>query len=75
MNPWTKLDGYKTTIGTVCLLTGTVLSQVVSGVWHYNPWWMPQTIETLSWVGIVFGGTGLGHKAIKANKKKLKRLR
>jgi len=65
MNPWTWLDGKKVVIGTVALLFGAVLEQVVVGIWGVDLPWIPKATQTADWVGMVFGGVGLTHKIIK----------
>ncbi len=65
MKVWTWLNGKKTGIGTAAFIAACVLTEVVVGIWHADFHWINPTIETLNWVGMIFGGTGLAHKAFK----------
>lgn len=65
---WKLLDGYKTTIGAVILFIVAFLSQVVIGIWDYNPEWMQKVIDTFSWIGGVITAGGLAHKSYKSIK-------
>lgn len=53
---WTFLDGKKTTIGTICLITATYLPQHTTGY------------IILSIAGQLFGGVGVAAKLNKADK-------
>jgi hypothetical protein len=59
---WKQLNGSKTIIGTCILMASAVCTQVVVGFWAFEPEWMTPVVQTLDWVGIALGGTGLGHK-------------
>lgn len=64
-NIFTWLNGKKTTIGAILLFAAVFCGEVIVGIWHYNPDWMPKLIETLNWVGMPLTGAGLIHKGIK----------
>lgn len=63
---WQSLDGYKTLIGSIALTIATFCTEVLIGIWAVEWPWLPGTISTLNWVGLIFGGTGLIHKGAKA---------
>lgn len=65
MKFWNWLNGKKTNIGTAAFIAACVLNEVVKGIWNVDAGWINPTIETLNWAGMVFGGTGLAHKALK----------
>lgn len=62
-------SGKKTLIGATLLLASAFATQVLIGIWGYDPWWMGNTILTLDWVGIVVTGGGFAHKGVKARAK------
>lgn len=62
---WQALQGKKTTIGAVVLFTGTILTQVIVGIWHVEGEWVEPTIKTIDWVGMAITGVGLIHKSVK----------
>ena len=63
---WSFLDGKKTSIGTIAFIAACMLNEVVKGIWHVDVFWLDPSIETLNWVGVAFGGTGLAHKLSKS---------
>lgn len=63
------LDGKKTYIATGALWIAAFLSEVVVGIWDFDPEWMNNVIQTLNWVGGLTGAIGVGHKAIKSSNK------
>ena len=65
MKIWDYLNGKKTAIGTAAFIAACLLNEVVKGIWGVDAAWINPAIETLNWVGMVFGGTGLVHKGIK----------
>ena len=58
------LSGKKTNIATGCLIIATALSQVVIGIWGFNPQWMQPLIDTLQWGGAALGTWGLADKGM-----------
>ena len=62
---WKWLSGKKSTIGTILLIAGAILEQVVASIWGIRTEFLYKLIETLDWVGMVLGGVGLAHKAVK----------
>lgn len=66
MNILDFFNGKKTLIGGILLFGGTVLEQVIVGIWGISGDWVQPTIQTLDWVGMVVFGVGGGHKIIKA---------
>lgn len=65
MKIWNYLNGKKTSIGTAAFIAACVMNEVVKGIWHVEHPFIDPSIETLNWVGMVFGGIGLTHKAMK----------
>lgn len=63
---WEFLNGNKTNIAAVVLVISVFLSEVIVGIWGYDPDWMGNTIRTLDWFGMILGGVGLTHKGVKA---------
>lgn len=64
---WDKLSGYKTILAGVL---GTLLAfsnEVLVGIWHVAWPWLPQMNDTLAWITMALGVTGLVHKAVKAS--------
>ena len=62
---WNWLSGKKTIIGATLLLASAFATQVVIGIWDFDPDWMPRMVETLDWIGGVITAGGLVHKAAK----------
>lgn len=60
---WQKLDGLKTTIGTVAFLGYMFCEDFLGGVWQVEI--DPRITESLKWVGVLFGSVGSIHKIIK----------
>lgn len=58
-------DGKKTIIAAALLTLAAFLDQVVVGIWGSTATWVPMAIQTLEWVGMILGGVGLAHKAVK----------
>jgi len=63
---WEYFNGKKTLIAAGVLILSVFLSEVIVGIWGFNPDWMGNLIRTLDWFGMVFGGAGLTHKGFKA---------
>lgn len=61
------LDGKKTVIAAVILTLTAFLDQVLVGIWGVSWAWVPNAIATGEWIGMILGGAGLVHKAVKAN--------
>lgn len=61
-------DGKKTIIAAALLTVSAFITQILLGVWHVEWPWLPNVVTTLEWVGMILGGTGLAHKAFKANR-------
>jgi len=61
---WEFLNGKKTSIGATLLLIALVLAKL-SEIWGIQADWIPRLVETLQWIGGLFSGTGLAHKAVK----------
>jgi len=66
-NLWKYFDGRKTVIGTCMLCAQAFSDQVLMGIWEVGAesWAMLNTTDTLAWLGMAFGGVGLGHKIVK----------
>lgn len=64
-NLWLWLDGKKTNIGAMCLLLVTFITQVVIGIWKYDPLWIDNAAQTLSWIGGALVSAGMGHQLVK----------
>lgn len=62
---WEWWNGKKTLVGSVLLLASAFCTQVLVGIWEWNPWWMDKTVLTLDWVGMIVTGGGLAHKGVK----------
>lgn len=62
---WDALNGNKTTIGACILFIGTIITQVVVGIWHVEGSWVTPTIQTIDWIGMTITGVGIIHKAVK----------
>ena len=62
-------DGKKTIIGTVLLIGGAILTEVVMGIWGIDTAEVRNSASTANWFGLVMGGTGLTHKAVKKARK------
>lgn len=62
---WAYFSGKKTAIAAFILILSAFLTEVIVGKWHVENTWILPTIETLNWIGMVLGGIGLGHKAVK----------
>lgn len=63
---WEWFNGKKTVIGTLLLLFGAVVEQVLVGMWGVSGSWVGPFIQTCDWFGMLFGGTGLAHKGLKS---------
>lgn len=63
------INGKKTLIAAIIMTLSVILSEVVVGIWGYDPSWMADVIKTLNWIGMLLGSAGIGHKFIKAKKK------
>ena len=61
----TWFNGKKTIIGSVLMTASIILTEVVVGIWMVEGDWIAPTVKTLNWVGMLLGGTGLIHKAMK----------
>lgn len=59
---WDFFNGKKTNLAAGCMIAATFLSQVVVGIWGFNPEWVMPTIKTLEWSGASLGIIGLGDK-------------
>jgi hypothetical protein len=59
-------NGKKTTIAAVLMFLASFLMEVVVGKFGATAAWIQPTVDTLLWFGMVLGGVGLAHKAIKA---------
>lgn len=59
------LNGKKTIIGSILMTTSIVLTEVLVGIWMVEGDWIAPTVKTLNWIGMLLGGTGLIHKAMK----------
>lgn len=68
MSFWEWFDGKKTAIGAVAMVLAKVGQEVMIGVWGLDAMlpWLPQAIETCSWIGAAVTTFGIGHKAVKA---------
>lgn len=64
---WKFLNGKKTGIGAGALMLAVFLSDVVAGTMGVTADWIPKAVAILEWVGVMFGGTGLAHKGVKAS--------
>lgn len=62
MNPWKLLNGRKTIIGSVLLITSAFSDQVLMGIWDVAWSALPQISSTCDWFGMALGGVGLAHK-------------
>lgn len=67
---WDAFNGKKTAIGAFLLTFAFALTQidvqVIQGIWELTtPTWFAPMIKTLEWVGSVFSGVGLIHRAKK----------
>jgi len=62
---WKWLNGKKTIIGATLLLASAFATQVIIGIWEFNPDWMPRMVQTLDWIGGVVTTGGLAHKIAK----------
>lgn len=58
-------NGKKTIIGSIFMTLSIILTEVVVGIWEVEGWWIAPAVKTLSWAGMLMGGTGLIHKAAK----------
>lgn len=63
-------NGKKTAIGTVLLVASTFIDQVLIGFWGLSGTWVAPLMQTLDWLGMALGGTGLAHKVVKFQKAK-----
>lgn len=65
---WNYFNGRKTVIGTCMLCAQAFASQVIIGIWDIGAHnaTMTNTVDTLAWLGMAFGGVGLSHKALKS---------
>ncbi len=64
---WDWFNGKKTVIGTVCLFASAFITQVLIDIWGLDAEPLQHTRETLDWLGLILGGTGLMHKAVKGS--------
>ncbi len=63
---WEYLSGKKTVIGTVLLTGSPAYHQVIEGIWEVGQYWVvTNVLDTADWLGMAFGGVGLGHKWVK----------
>ncbi|MDP8244905.1 MAG: hypothetical protein P9L94_12535 [Candidatus Hinthialibacter antarcticus] len=71
---WSLFNNKKTSIGAVLMLAAMVLQQATD-IWAgtVSPEWMLKLIETLQWLGGLFGGVGLGHKTVKTMRERRKK--
>ncbi len=71
---WSLLNNKKTSIGAALMLAAMVLQQAAD-IWAgpSSPDWILKAIETLQWLGGLFGGVGLGHKTVKSMKHRRKK--
>lgn len=60
-------NGKKTTIAAILMALSMFITEVLIGIWGMEVDWFPMLVKTLNWVGMILGGTGLIHKAIKTN--------
>ena len=65
MKFWNFLNGKKTLIGATFLLASCVCSELIVGVWDYNPDWMQKLIQSLDWAGMGLTSVGFIHKGSK----------
>lgn len=59
-------NGKKTIIASILLVLAAFCDQVLVGIWGAAWTWLPLLISTLEWIGMLLGGSGLIHKAVKA---------
>lgn len=71
---WNLLNNKKTSIGAALMLAAMALQQA-SDIWTgpTSPDWILKVIETLQWLGGMFGGVGLSHKTVKSMRDRRKR--
>ncbi|MBZ0256221.1 hypothetical protein K8I31_09175 [bacterium] len=64
---WSFFNNKKTTIGAAFMLAAMVVQQATD-IWAgtASPDWILKLIETLQWMGGLFGSVGLSHKTVKA---------
>lgn len=71
------LNGKKTIIGSIFLVLAVFGTEVMQNIWNMKCLpdeincaygWLANTITTFNWIGMVMGGVGLTHKAVKASK-------
>jgi hypothetical protein len=62
---WDYFNGKKTVIAAALLVTATFLSTLLGDTLGYQSAWLDSITELLRWIGMVLGGVGLGHKAVK----------
>ena len=67
MNILEWFNGKKTVIGSALLFLAVFGNEVLAGLWEFNPSWLTPAIKTCSWFGMLFGGVGLTHKAVKSS--------
>lgn len=63
---WSFFNNKKTSIGAALML-GAMVVQQAADIWTgpASPEWIVKLIETLQWLGGLFGGVGLSHKTVK----------
>lgn len=71
MKWWSALSGKKSAIGGYFLLAAWGISEFVIGDWGVSADILPKIAGTFTKIGVLLTGTGLGHKGIKAIKKKM----
>lgn len=64
---WDWFNGKKTVMGTACLFASAFITQVLIDIWGLDAEPLQHTRETLDWLGLILGGTGLMHKAVKGS--------
>jgi hypothetical protein len=63
----TFFNGKKTIIGSILMTLAIIITEVLVGIWGVEGEWIAPTVKTLNWIGMLLGGTGLLHKAMKGN--------
>ena len=66
MKLWGWFSGKKTGLGAAALMLAVLLQDVIVGEFGFSAPWIDGAVGTLEKLGVLFGGVGLTHKAVKA---------
>jgi len=70
MNILKWLDGKKTNIGAALLLAAAIISQMQM-IWDLSYLWLKPLVDSLTYIGGLMAGVGLGGKAAKEVQKSI----